>query len=270
MSIKGKPHSRLAFFLVGLLVLAGVCPAGAASGPGLHFESHLLDQAGLLPPSAAEELAALLAQFDKETGNQFLVAILPALPPGERIENYALQIGESAGAGEKGKDNGLLLLVCLEERLIRIEVGTGLEGQITDGRAGRVIRQILAPAFQERNYAGGLKEALLTMMGWVEPSFTPAMTVTASAEEEPDAVFLLALFIGLLILSSVYARWERRRWYKRGFSQRTGGPLLSPPVRRPLGSPSRPLPRRGGGSFRSGGFRGGGGGFRGGGASGGW
>lgn len=270
MSAKGKHQYSLIFLLIGLFMLVGVYPAGAASGPGVHFESHLLDQAGLLSPPAAEELVSLLAQFEEETGNQFLVALLPALPPGESLERYALRIAETAGAGQKGKDNGLLLLVCLAERLIRIEVGTGLEGQITDGRAGRVIRQILAPAFREGNYAGGLKEALLTMMGWVEPSFRPALAVKTSSDEEPAAVFFLVLFIALFLFSSIYSRWERRRWYKRGFSQRTMGPVFIPPVRRSFGPPSRSLPRFRGGTFRSGGFRGGGGGFRGGGASGGW
>ncbi|HHT49011.1 MAG TPA: hypothetical protein GXZ98_06935 [Firmicutes bacterium] len=262
--VQRQPRFGLIVCLVALGVFVGIGTVCAESNPALPFRTYLQDEAGLLPPSAAEELVSLLAQFDDETGNQFLVAILPTLPPGESLELYALRVAEKAGAGQKGKDNGLLLLIGLEERLIRIEVGTGLEGQITDGRAGRVIRQIIAPAFQQENYAGGIREALVKLMEWVEPSFTPAQTAQETDKAgEMGGLTILLLFIAFFLISSMYARWERRRGIPRPPRH-----VFVPPTSSARRS-SRSLSRSGS-SSRRGGFRGGGGGFRGGGASGGW
>lgn len=157
-------------FLFFLLRAAFLLPPAWAQDPAaLRFDDYVLDQAGLLRPEEKKELVSLLADFDQKTTNQFLVVILPSLPPATSLELYSLELAEAAKAGRAGKDNGLLLLILKDDRKIRIEVGTGLEEKITDGRAGRVIREILAPAFQQDEYYQGIKAAMHSLMGWVDP-----------------------------------------------------------------------------------------------------
>ncbi len=239
-------------FLFFLLRAAFLLPPAWAQDPAaLRFDDYVLDQAGLLRPEEKKELVSLLADFDQKTTNQFLVVILPSLPPATSLELYSLELAEAAKAGRAGKDNGLLLLILKDDRKIRIEVGTGLEEKITDGRAGRVIREILAPAFQQDEYYQGIKAAMHSLMGWVDPSYAPARAGDDPPEEDEEGFPFFTLLL-LVLFIVLFSRFNQRR-FGRGYTSTTFGPVIS---RRPPG--------------RSGGFRGGGGGFRGGGASGGW
>lgn len=236
-------------------------PAWAQDPAALRFDEYVLDQAGLLRAEEKRELASLLADFDQKTTNQFLVVILPSLPPAKSLELYSLELAEAAKAGRAGKDNGLLLLILNDDRKIRIEVGAGLEEKITDGRAGRVIREILAPAFQRGEYYPGIKAAMLNLMNRVDPSYAPAAGGgDFSGGYRPNlSIFAILIMVFLAVICSLL---EQKRLYRRGYSQTTFGPVS----RRPPGG----FGSFGGGFRSGGGFRGGGGGFRGGGASGGW
>lgn len=252
----------LLFMLLPVLLLS---PARAQDPASLRFDDYVLDQAGLLRPEEKRELASLLADFDQKTTNQFLVVILPSLPPGTSLELYSLELAEAAKAGRAGKDNGLLLLISRDDRKIRIEIGTGLEEKITDSRAGRVIREILAPAFQRGEYYAGIKAALLSLMNRVEPSYAPAAGGGGFPGEEAESPFFWPIFILIVLLAIYLSLRDQRRLCKRGYTQTTFGPV----VFRHRGFDGFSGGSRSGG-FRGGGFRGGGGGFRGGGASGGW
>ncbi len=265
----GSGSSPFLPVLFGLLILfillpaSLLSPARAQDPASLRFDDYVLDRAGLLRPEEKRELASLLADFDQKTTNQFLVVILPSLPPGTSLELYSLELAEAAKAGRAGEDNGLLLLIVRDDRKIRIEVGTGLEEKITDSRAGRVIREILAPAFQRSEYYQGIKAALLALMNRVEPSYAPAAGGTDFPGESQDLPFWPMLILILIII--LFSYLNQRRLYKRGYTQTTFGPF----VFRHGGFGGFSGGSRSGG-FRGGGFRGGGGGFRGGGASGGW
>jgi len=247
-------------FLFFLLLPAIFPPPACAQDPAaLRFDDYVLDQAGLLRVEEKRELASLLADFDQKTTNQFLVVILPSLPPATSLELYSLELAEAAKTGRAGKDNGLLLLILRDDRKIRIEIGTGLEEKITDGRAGRVIREILAPAFQRDEYYPGIKAAMLNLMNRVDPSYAPAAGGGGFPESDGQNLPFLPVLI-LVLFVVFFSLLDQRRLYRRGYSQTTFGPVVF-----------RHRPSGGFGGFRSsGGFRGGGGGFRGGGASGGW
>ncbi len=266
-----KDRSGFLAFLL-LLALLIVVPAGANADFRRFVTGYVNDHAGLLRPEEERELSALLADLDVQTTNQFIVVTLPGLPPGENLELFALRLAEAAQPGTAERDNGLLLLILSNERKIRVEVGTGLEEKITDGRAGRVIREVLAPAFQKEAYFSGIKEALEVFIHWVEPSYLPEGSAKAAfdfeEEEGPGVLFFLILFLLLTVFSTYTSRYQQRRWYKRGYSQRTMGPVFYP-LTGNRNRPSSPFKGFGGGGFRGGNFRGGGG-FRGGGASGGW
>lgn len=250
------------FFFIFLLFPVFLLPPVWAQDPAsLRFDDYVLDRAGLLRAEEKQELASLLADFDEKTTNQFLVVILPSLPPGTSLELYSLALAEAAKAGRAGKDNGLLLLILRDDRKIRIEVGTGLEEKITDGRAGRVIREVLAPAFQRGEYYPGIKAAILNLMNRVDPTYTPA-TGGGGFSGEGKGLSIWFMF-ALLLLIILFSYINQRRLYRRGYyPTSTFGPVYR---RRPPGGFGGF-----GGRSRGGGFRGGGGGFRGGGASGGW
>ena len=270
-----------------ILVLSSILIALTGTGMTLasHYSfpeinSHVTDEARILPVQGRRELESLLRDFAEKTTNQLLVVTISSLPPGESLERYSIKLAEEVGAGTAQEDNGLLLLIVEEERSVRIEVGYGLEDEITDGRAGRVIRQVIIPAFQQGDFEGGISKALLTMINWIAPTYLP--TEVSSDLPAPDSIGgglnllqMFIIFLVLLVFSAIYAQGDRKRWSRRGFSQSSFGPIIISRMGRSRGSggfgrfPSGGgLPR--GGFPRGGGFSGRGGGFGGGGASGRW
>jgi len=109
----------------------------------------------LISSSDVARLTGLITELEKKTTAEIAIVTLESLREGD-IEGYAVDLFETWGIGKKGEDNGLLILVSAGEHLIRIEVGYGLEGVITDGTAGDVIRQKIAPKFQQGNFGEGL------------------------------------------------------------------------------------------------------------------
>ena len=113
------------------------------------------DFAHLLSSSDVARLTGLITELERKTTSEIAIVTLASIPGGD-IESYAVGLFEAWGIGKKGEDNGLLILAGVGERLIRIEVGYGLEGIITDGLAGEVIRQKIAPNFQRGEFGEGL------------------------------------------------------------------------------------------------------------------
>ena len=117
------------------------------------------DLANILTAREREELIGRLAAFERETTHQVAILILPSLH-GEPLEPFAHRVATTWRLGKAGVDNGILLLVALQDRKLRIEVGYGLEAVLPDGRAGAIIRESLAPRFRQGRYAQGLHAAL--------------------------------------------------------------------------------------------------------------
>jgi len=113
------------------------------------------DFAQLLSSGDIARLTGLITELEEKTTSEIAIVTLESIPGGD-IESYAVDLFETWGIGKKGEDNGLLILVGVRDHLIRIEVGYGLEGTITDGVAGEVIRKKIAPSFQKGDFAGGL------------------------------------------------------------------------------------------------------------------
>lgn len=113
------------------------------------------DFAGVLDASTTSQLTNILTAFNEQTQNEIAVATVPSLG-GEPIENYAVKLYQEWGLGKKGKDNGALILMALNERAVRIEVGYGLEGIINDAMAGRIIRETMIPWFKKGDFSNGL------------------------------------------------------------------------------------------------------------------
>jgi uncharacterized protein len=151
---------RAAWSAAWLLVVARLAGAEVAV-PALT--ARVTDLAGLLSPARERALEAKLAAFEGETTHQIAVLTVPTLE-GEPIESYALRAAEQWKLGQKGLDNGMLLVVASQDRAARIEVGYGLEGVVPDAVAKRVLEDTLFPRFRAGDFEGGLDAATDSLM----------------------------------------------------------------------------------------------------------
>jgi uncharacterized protein len=244
-----------------VLFIASSAAAAALDVPSLS--GRINDRAGVLSASAAGDLENYLAAVEKSTGIQIALLTIPTLE-GEVIESYSLKVAEKWGLGGAEADNGALLLVAMEEKKIRIEVGYGLEGVLTDAMSGYIIRETIVPEFKNGNFQGGI-EAGLRAIGGVATGEAPIseelVSQSGSDGGESGRPFV---FIIIFLLIFVFGRMGRyRRYRRRGMS-----PLGAFMLGSLLGGSNRSSGSSRG--FGGGGFSGGGGGFGGGGASGGW
>ncbi len=122
-------------------------------------ENYVLDSAELFSETFEQELIAQLTALERDTSSEIAILTIPTLD-GADIERYALDVFRGWGIGQQGVDNGLLLLIALEDRGMRIEVGYGLEGRVTDADSSHIIRNQLAPAFQLQEYERGVADAV--------------------------------------------------------------------------------------------------------------
>lgn len=221
-----------------------------------ELTGRVVDQAEILNSQAESRVTQMLEAHEQSTTEQIVVVTLPDLQ-GNAIEEYGYQLGRHWGIGQEGEDNGALLIVALEEREVRIEVGYGLEGRLTDAQSSMIINQTISPAFQEGDYARGIIEgtqAIIQVLGGepVEAQEGGSRASEAEKKEEPMSILFFVLFF--IVMAFV-------RGGGRGGRGLLAGALLGAGLGRG-GS--------GGGGLGGGGFGGGGGGFGGGGASGGW
>ena len=225
------------------------------------------DAAGILSESDAHALNEKLASFEQSSGAQFIIYIFPTLGD-EALEDFTIRCAEKWKVGNKKYDNGLILFAFMKERKLRIEVGYGLEGSVTDAFSSRVIREYIAPHFQQGDYAGGLNaaaDALIAQIQGKEAPVPPAGGARRVAGGNAGAVApgcfsLIVVIFVIIFIASIITR------------SRPGCGGCFWPMFFLGGGSGRSF---GGGGWGGGGggwsgFGGGGGGFGGGGASGGW
>lgn len=255
------------FLLLFLLAAPALFALDVPPAPARWFT----DRAGLVTPDQAAALDRKLEQFEQTSGAQFIIYVFPSLE-GESMEDFTIRCVEKWKVGQKKYDNGLVLFVFAQDRRARVEVGYGLEGTVTDAFSSRVIRDVMAPPFQAKDYNGGLNAAADALMAQikkgeapVEPMQRPSGGGAPQGGSDINPIFILfILFFVFFILLPMLSR-------RRGGG--CGGCL--PLFFFPGGGSGITF---GGGGFGSGGgfggggggFSGGGGGFGGGGASGGW
>lgn len=194
-----------------------------------------------------------LASFEAETTNQIVVAIFPSLE-GESLEDYSIRLAEKWKIGQKGKDNGIILLIFPNDRRLRIEVGYGLEASVPDAYASRIIEEKLKPNFRSGSFYAGIDQAVDALMAATRGIYEAEPQITKMPTWAPFLIFILFfLFISIAII-----RASRKQGWKKVFS---GG-----------GSSWTSGGSSSGSSWSSGGggFSGGGGSFGGGGSSGSW
>jgi uncharacterized protein len=240
--------------LVSLAALAISAPSVRVRLPEAPSR-FLYDEPGVLSPAERAEIEDSLMVFDKQ-GIEIGVAIFSTIHD-DPIEDVSLALAEKWKPGRKDTDNGALIVVALEQHAMRIEVGYGLEGVLTDALAGRIIQSDMAPAFRQGRFGDGVMRAVSNI----------ARVARGEAIPEPEHTELpawvpLILIVMLIIFISIVKRASRRAWTsgrRGGFYPWIGG-----------GWGGGGFGGGGGGGWSGGGGSFGGGSFGGGGASGKW
>lgn len=261
--------SRIKTTAAALMLLFSVLLMPEPLYPQPAYQGFVTDLAGVINSEDKVIIEAVASEIKKKTGAEIAVLTVKTIDPYADIEEFSISTAESWGIGEKGKDNGLLIVLSTGERKTRIEVGYGLEGAIPDGRVGSIIDRYMIPYFRNNNFSSGLKAGFVAVAAAVAEEYEIEIEGsefqaaagemrsrdTSSRRGPGLAEFIVLLiffmtggriFWPLLFLSAASGR--RRRYYGGGFGSTFG--------------------RSGGRSSFSGGFGGfGGGSFGGGGAS---
>jgi uncharacterized protein len=275
----------------GALMLCAALAFAQIAVPPLT--ARVTDLTATLSPATTAALESSLQAFETRKGSQIAVLIVPTTAP-ETIEQYALRVAETWRLGRKGVDDGALLLVAKDDRALRIEVGYGLEGALTDITAKRIVAEIITPRFQEGDFDGGVRAGVERMVSVIDGEPLPAVSSKAAHSAEDIESYIPVLFVVALamggILRAVLGRFPGAlatggavgviAWLMAGtlaialvagvialFVTLFGGGRGMGGMG---GMGGGGFGRGGGGGFGGGGFGGGGGGFGGGGASGRW
>ncbi len=247
-------------FCLGFRV--GVASAAEPSFPALT--GRVVDDAHILDAGARAGIERKLTDFETKSGRQIVVATLPSLQ-GYEIEDYGYRLGRQWGIGQKGSNNGALLIVAPNERRVRIEVGYGLEGTLTDAVSRLIIENGILPRFRVGDFSGGIQRGvddIIQVLSGDSEDFkrrANARNRGAAGPQDLGQLAWVAIILGLWLFFAF-------RSLKRG-RRGSGMPWIIP-----MGGMSRGWGGGGfpGGGFGGGGFSGGGGSFGGGGASGRW
>jgi uncharacterized protein len=240
---------RITFLLPLLCVLAVTSSAAQPQTAIPTLREYVTDQTRTLSAAQITELSARLRAFEDSTSTQIVVVMIPTIGQ-DAIEEVSLKIVEANKVGQKKKDNGALLLVVKDDRRLRIEVGYGLEGVLTDALSAEIIRHEITPRFREGDYAGGIAAGIEAIMKATRNEYT------ADPHDRKRRDDSFPWYILIIIFFIIISRLRRR-------SRFIGGGI--PPIIGGWGGGGF-----GGGGFSGGGFSGGGGSFGGGGASGSW
>lgn len=161
--------------------LAFVSAAALAAPPFPVLTGRVVDEAGILSPQVETEISAQLAAHEQSTTNQIVVVTLQSLQ-GYDVADYANQLFRHWGLGQKGRNNGVLLIVVPNERKLRIEVGYGLEGTLTDAESHTIIERVIKPAFRQGNYEQGIRAGVGAILAAIEGEYQGAPPVTATGD----------------------------------------------------------------------------------------
>jgi uncharacterized protein len=279
--------------LVAVAIGGAASPAAALDVPPLT--GRIVDAAHLLPADLAVSLSAELAAHEARTGNQVALLTLPSLE-GEPLEEFSHRVATTWKLGRKGTDNGVLILVVPNDRKVRIEVGYGLEGTLTDLKSSRIIREEIVPRFRNGDFSGGIADGVRAVLGTIEGTYTPPARKRGTAGSTVGGswgIFFVALVVGIITAAIIGHHWKGSSVgsvmafvlaLSSGLLLALVVAVIVMVVTLPFGSMSGSSKRTyfpgwgggnlggfsGGGGGFGGGFSGGGGGFGGGGASGGW
>jgi len=262
-----KKLSAIFIFLTLLCANFFALEIPALTGP-------VVDNAKIMSDAKRQELEQFLLSFDKNSSAQIAVLTIPSLK-GESLEEYSIRVAREWGLGNAEDSKGVLLLVAFNEKKIRIETGYGVEGDLTDAKCGMIIRNVIAPNFQNGKYSEGIIKGAKAIAKIIAPDAqnSDGISIEESSEIDPIAIIAMMIFFTLYFIMFTGMLSTKfhvlRRWvpWAPFFVSRANHPRSNTPHYTGGGFHSG---GSGFGGSSHGGFSGGGGGFGGGGASGGW
>jgi len=210
--------AALGFVTVGL----HASQVAALSVPPRPADIPIVDQTNTLTPDQKASLAAQIATERAESGNQIAIVIVPTLENGA-LEDYSLSIAREWGIGTGQNNNGVLLLVVKNDRVLRIEVGTGLEGALTDIQSGRIIRNDIRPLFQQEKYFEGIQVGLTNIIASINGEYTATSTNVDPVRLPWELIFGFGFLI-FSWLGSILAR--TKSWWAGGIVGGATGGIL--------------------------------------------
>ena len=252
--------------LLAAFLLLGSCAGGLFGGESIPPapSQYVTDESGVIPGGLITQLNQRLTAFEKQTSNQFVVVVYPKLPEGSSIDDYTQRLYSAWKIGTKKNSNGVLMLVFLQDRKVRIQPGYGLEGALPDALCSRIIRETMAPAFRSGNYGAGIASGITAVMQATKGEYKGSGAKTAKPTTLKDFLFSpLGFFLFVLVILIIAGRNRRDIGPGGGI-----GPGTAAATGFFLGSAGGWGGGSGGGD--SGGFSGGGGESGGGGSSGDW
>jgi uncharacterized protein len=250
----------LCFIVVGLYVLL-ISHSFAAEVIPPTPKAYFNDYAGVVSKEAASRFNEQLAQFERETSDQVVVAVFPKMQSDSDIADYTQRVAQAWGVGQKGRRNGVVLLVFIQDRKMFIQVGYGLEGALPDATAFDITERQIKPLFRTGNYEAGLATGIDLICKAIRGEYKGSGKTVTEGKGGGTFTGILPFIIFVIVLFFLSRLFRKLGGY--GYSSRGGGPVFIP----------------GGGGWSSGGggggggfsgFGGGGGGFGGGGAGSGW
>ena len=255
---------------VVLAALMTFSPLFAATVPAL--KGRVNDYAKIIRDSDELEIEEYLASLENSTGIQIAVLTMPSLE-GDDIASFAIRVADKWQLGDKEKDNGAILIVAYEEHDLRIEVGDGLEGSLTDAKCGLILRNVIVPEFKDGNYSAGIKKGVMNMGGIVsgdESAVSRSVREGENSNSDDGIIPLIAGIIWLIFVMNIIRSGIRRN--RRGRYYHNGNTIAwiaaDAALRSMMGGSGHSDSSQSSGGF--GGFSGGGGHFSGGGASAHW
>lgn len=158
----------------------------------------VVDLAHVLPPNTVESLTARLKAHEETTSNQVTVLVLPSLEE-EPLESFSHRVATTWKLGQKGTDNGALLMVAMKERKIRIEVGYGLEGALTDARSAQIIRNEIVPRFRAGDVPGGVAAGVDAILKTIEGTYQASEKTAPGLDSDVMGQVVVAVIVGLVV-----------------------------------------------------------------------
>ena len=199
-------HARVRFAPLAVLAAAWLAACAALAADVPYLTGRIVDEANILSSSAKEKISQLSAQREQASGDQIAVLTVSSLD--ESIEGFATRVFDAWKLGQKGKDNGVLVIVAPNDRKMRIEVGYGLEGTLTDAASARIIREAMTPQFKNGNFDAGVTagvQAIVDTLGgkgdWGAPA--PASKSSFASIEEQLPPWPMRILIGAFVFGII-------------------------------------------------------------------
>ncbi|PLV59748.1 YgcG family protein [Thermotoga sp. KOL6] len=211
--------------ILTILVLSSVLTLFSVNLPKPTPYKYVNDYVGVLDEGTVRKIVAVGKELEEKTTSQVVVVIIPSLS-GITIEEYANLLFREWGIGQRDKNNGVLMLIAMNDRKVRIEVGYGLEGTIPDGKAGRILDEYVIPYFKNGEYSKGVYYGYLAIVNEVAKEYNTEISGTEelpNKDSDVSGLSIIIIVLAFIILSSVLGRggyWYRGPRFPGGF----GGP----------------------------------------------